>query len=731
MFYYKVGVTESRNQSFGLLTYSSNSDLMAGQVVRVPYGNKQTSGIVFDKSEKPEFEVKNITSVLTDLGFPDPTTLKPKDASSSFSGSESETPESGSKPVALGEDLLHSLQWLAEYYVTSISNVVNSALPKGIDKTRRVKLVNDSQLQIPALPELTKEQQDALAKLHGSAKSLIQSPSEMERAPSERKAGLLPKEDSHSYTSEEKDGLVSEGGGSAYRGAGSGSKKPTILHGITGSGKTRIYLELAKKAISAGKSAIVLTPEIGLTPQLAQEFKKHFKYIYMTHSNLGESERHQIWQEIAISDKPVIVLGTRSALFAPVSNLGLVIVDEFHDQSYKQSQKPKYDAINLSAIRTQRAGAQLVLGSATPDISRYYRSKQLQRPVVELHSKAVSTARSADMQIVDMTDSNNRHPKAWASKPLIEEINSCLKSKSQILIYHNRRGTAPLLLCEDCGHIFECSRCSIPMTLHADKHRLSCHICDKQQTVPKTCPSCTKPSIATKGFGTKQIESDLKKLFPNANIARFDTDNTEKESLKNRFEEVRNGTIQIIVGTQMVTKGLDLPKLKSVAVVLAEAGLALPDYSAQEKIYQQLYQVSGRVGRHSDSNKILIQTYQKDSPMISCLLANDWHSFYENEIKVRQQFKYPPFSFLLVLKNDYANRATAKKSASELASIIATNYRGVEVLGPSPAFHERVRGRYRWQLVIKSTDRNKLIKIAKHLPKSGKWQFELDPASLL
>lgn len=268
------------------------------------------------------------------------------------------------------------------------------------------------------------------------------------------------------------------------------------------------------------------------------------------------------------------------------------------------------------------------------------------------------------------------------------------------------------------------------MTLHADMHKMRCHVCDLHDKVPVNCPDCGNAEIFTKGFGTKQIVADLENMYPQATIARFDTDNSKEESLQKRYEEIKSGKIDILVGTQMLTKGLDLPLLEAVGVVLAEAGMSLPDYTSEEKVFQQIHQVIGRVGRHTENNKITIQTYNPDSKFIANVKKDDWKSFYKNEVVQRKDYNFPPFTYLLLLKNDYASRKAAQDSANKFAAAL-NRKSGIEVLGPAPAFRERTRGRYHWQIVVKSTNRKKLQAIAGELPTSGKWRFDIDPASLL
>lgn len=514
------------------------------------------------------------------------------------------------------------------------------------------------------------------------------------------------------------------------RGAGPGT---TILQGVTGSGKTAIYIDLAKAAAKRGLSSIVLSPEIGLTSQLVDSFSAHFKSerLFVLHSSLTESERVAAWTAINNSTEPVVVVGARSALFAPAQQVGLIVLDEVHEPGYKQDQNPKYSALRAASVLGKLHGAQVVFGSATPGIAERYYAEQQGRPIIKLSSRARSNTTDPVLTTVDMTNHANFTGHRFLSRQLLEELELTLKSGKQALIFHNRRGTAGVGLCDNCGYMLNCPNCFVPLTLHADKHSLLCHICNHTQAVPPNCPNCHEAGIVFKGVGTKQIETELKKLFPKANIGRFDADNTKAETLGQRYDELHGGEIDIAIGTQVVAKGLDLPHLRLVGVVQADVGLSLPDFNSEERTFQLLSQVVGRVGRSHHKTKVVVQTYQLTHPSIKFGLSQDYEGFYGYAIAARQATKFPPFAHILKLTCSYKQEAAAIKATRQLADHLKqVAGKSVTILGPTPAFYERLRGNYRWQLVVKSSRRSILVGLIDHLPASH-WQYDLDPSSLL
>lgn len=504
-----------------------------------------------------------------------------------------------------------------------------------------------------------------------------------------------------------------------------------LLHGVTGSGKTRVYIELAKRTLAAGRSVIILVPEIALTSQLLDEFQALFSDIIVTHSRQTEAERHIAWQAALTATVPRVAIGPRSALFLPFKNLGLIVIDEAHEPSFKQEQAPRYSALRAASILAAGHQAKLVMGSATPLVSDYYLAEHSGRPIIRLDRPAESGAVKPTIKLVDMTKRSNFKSHRFLSNTLITQMQQTLEEDHQVLLFHNRRGSASTTLCENCGWTALCPRCFIPLTLHADMHQLTCHICGLDARVPTSCPECGTADIIHKGIGTKLIETEIRKLFPSKSIARFDGDSLATESAEARYKELYEGTIDIIIGTQVIAKGFDLPKLRMVGIIQADAGLSLPDYGASERTFQLLAQAIGRVGRSHHQTAVVVQSYQPSHPAVTLGLSQDYEQFYTATIEQRRQAIFPPFCYLLKLTCIYKTEKAAISNASKLAALLRQKVgTHVSVLGPTPAFYERQADTYRWQLVIKSSRRAALLELLQYLPPAH-WQYELDPLSLL
>ncbi|MGZ6005660.1 MAG: replication restart helicase PriA, partial [Candidatus Saccharimonadales bacterium] len=370
-----------------------------------------------------------------------------------------------------------------------------------------------------------------------------------------------------------------------------------LLHGDTGTGKTRIYLELAQEVLKDGRDVLVLTPEIGLTPQLVRDFEATFSnQIVVWHSNLTPAQRRNVWLQIITAESPVVVIGPRSALFAPFRQLGLIVVDESHEQAYKQEQQPRYQAIRVASQLAQIYQARLIIGSATPAVAEYYIATVKNIPILRMEELAVRAInQSTDVKIIDSKNKDFFKRNYILSDDLLAGISRALKQKKQSLIFLNRRGTARLVLCQNCGWEQHCPNCDLPLTYHGDKHEMRCHTCGYKAAAPLSCPVCHSNEILYRSVGTKSLVEILAKLFPEARIRRFDTDNTKEEQLAQNYESVANGKVDILAGTQLITKGLDLPKLAMVGIVAADSALSFPDYTADERTYQMLSQVIGRV----------------------------------------------------------------------------------------------------------------------------------------
>ncbi len=577
----------------------------------------------------------------------------------------------------LPDHLVAIADWLSTYYATPLATVWQTILPRGLTKKRRKSVISTS--------------------VHKRQRTNI----------------VFTADQQHAI-----DTIDTMSTGTA------------LLHGVTGSGKTAVYIELAKKQLAAGKSTIVLVPEIALTSQLVAEFHNHFDNIILTHSRQTEAERHLAWQAAIKADQPQVVIGPRSALFMPLHNLGLVVIDECHEPSFKQDQSPRYSALRVAAVICDHVAGKLVLGSATPSISDYYLAQQSQRPIITMSSPARSDTVKPTISLVDMTKRDNFHRHRFLSDQLLAKIDSSLERSQQSLIFHNRRGSASTSMCDNCGWQAGCSHCFVPLTLHGDKHTLLCHVCGRKAKVPTSCPECGSTDVVHKGIGTKLIESELRRLYPDANIARFDGDADKLQTISHRYSDIYDGSIDIIIGTQVVAKGLDLPKLRVVGVIQADAGLSLPDYTSPERTFQLLHQVIGRVGRSHHATEVVVQSYQPNNPAVTDGIAQNYSDFYQRTLALRRHTNFPPFTYLLKLTCIYKTEAATVKNSRQLAQTLRSNYPDIEILGPMPSFYERQSDTYRWQLVLKANQRQLLLDALQHLP-SSHWQYELDPWSLL
>lgn len=580
------------------------------------------------------------------------------------------------KPIP--DKLIKLAIWMSTYYLAPLSSVLNLMLPKGIIKKRRYQELSNKVAERPRTNILFNKEQIAVI-------------------------NRLKTSDSGTF----------------------------LLQGVTGSGKTQIYIDIASNAIKNGKSVIVLVPEIALTSQIVSEFSNHFSDLIVTHSRMNEAKRHLIWLEAINSQTPSVVVGPRSALFTPINNIGAIIIDEAHEPSYKQELSPKYSALRVATMLGRLHNCLVIFGSATPSIVDRYLADQADKKIVRLNKVAKKNSIPPQVSLIDMTKRENFKKHYFISNIMLEKITDTLKQNKQVLIFHNRRGSANSTLCKQCGWIAMCPRCHVPLNLHSDKNQLLCHICGHTSKVATSCPDCGNIDVVYKGIGTKLIESELKKLFPEANIARFDNDNLEKETVYNRYQELYDGTINIIVGTQVIAKGLDLPNLRTVGIIQADTGLSMPDFNSTERTFQLLAQVVGRVGRDSNKTSVVVQSYRPDHPSIQFGLTQDYESFYNKCLKERQIGIFPPFTHLLKLVCVYKTEESAIKNSKMLAEKLRKLANSsVQILGPTPAFHERQNNNYRWQLVLKSPKREYLINLLVNVPATH-WQSELDPTSLL
>ncbi len=505
-----------------------------------------------------------------------------------------------------------------------------------------------------------------------------------------------------------------------------------LLHGETGTGKTQVYIELAKQALNENKNVLVLTPEIGLTPQLAEAMNTQLTCeVIVLHSALTPLKRAKLWHKINGAATPLLVVGPRSALFSPLANIGLIVIDEFHDQAYKQGQPPHYLASRVAAKLAKLHSAKLVLGSATPPINDYYWFESAKLPIIRMTKLAkTSEFTRPATYTVDLKDRQLFNKSTLLSDVMIDSISEALSKQEQSLVFLNRRGTARLALCQNCGWQALCPNCDTPLTYHGDKYSLRCHSCSYQAKPPTNCPTCSSTDISFRGAGTKAIQEELIRLFPKTRIQRFDSDNKKADSFQELYQKVKAGEVDILVGTQLLTKGLDLPLLSVVGIVLADSSLYFPDYAAEERTFQVINQVGGRVGRGHRDAKLILQTYHPESPTINFALAKDYLGFYAQQIQERQTYNFPPFRHLLKLSCSRATSQGAQKAAVVLLRQLPASSNNLSVQGPAPAFIEKKAGKYYWQIIVKATRRPNLIKIINSLPPAG-WTYDIDPQDLI
>ncbi len=484
-----------------------------------------------------------------------------------------------------------------------------------------------------------------------------------------------------------------------------------LIHGVTGSGKTEIYLQLIEKILEVNKQSIVLVPEISLTPQTVERFVGRFgNRVAILHSRLSLGERFDEWQRIRDGSVD-IVIGARSAIFAPFKDLGLIIIDEEHETSYKSSMNPKYNTIEVAEKRCELENSVLVLGSATPSIESYYRAKKGQIKLITLSTRVLDRE-LPPIEVVDMTDELEKGNKSIFSEKLFNSINENLNNNKQTILFLNRRGFSTFVSCRKCGYVVKCMNCDISMTYHISKNILKCHYCGLAKKPPSICPQCRSKYIKYFGIGTQKVEELVKESFPQARIARMDVDNTTKKGSHDKIlSRVKNKEIDILIGTQMISKGLDFPNVTLVGIIAADISLNLPDFKSSERTFQLITQVGGRAGRGDSKGKVILQTYEPNHYSIKTAKEHDYISFYEKEIILRKAFNYPPFYNIIgitIVGQNQGKVSTVSKKAAEAIKLKLekrkVNFSDDNILGPNPAPISKIKSNYRWQIIIKCKD---------------------------
>ena len=669
-------------------------------------------------------------------------------------------------------DYLKLLEWVANYYCCDLVTVLNAAIPiKLIEKASKTEFA----VEFICFEGATKRQCEVLELLKNSGKMpliLFEKMAKTTRSTIKKleATGCLKLTEENIYRNPldilkitEKEPLfeLSEEQGKVYQGIKQkinltsqppdgddivNDKKPPVilLHGVTASGKTEVYFKLIKDCIDSGKNVLFLAPEIALASQLTKRLAKKFgtEDVAIWHSSISDGERYDVWQKL-IKNEIKILAGARSAVFAPLKNIGLIIIDEEHESAYKQtSPAPRYDAKVVAQKLSEFHNCPLILGSATPDISVYYRAINSGN-LFEL-KKRYNDAKVPPVTVINMQEYGRAAYKNVISIPLQNAIKETLEKKQQVILLINRRGFSTFTQCRACGHVIECPNCAIPMIWHTKDQLLKCHYCNHTEYFPDFCPSCGSDALRTSGTGTQKIEQYIKDLFPDKNIERIDSDILVRKGEHIRLlEKFQNGGIDILVGTQMIAKGLDNPNVTLVGVISADASFNLPDFRASERGFQLLTQVAGRAGRGEFSGKVFFQTYNPDYYALASAKSQNYDEFYATEIIAREEFDYPPFSQIIRLILSGQNNFRAEKSAQEIALRLSTMIEKygiperLEVLGPTPCVIERINGMYRFQLIIKNKMAEKGHQFVSSflgritMPKDVKLTVDVDPLDIL
>ena len=665
--FYEVMLGKGAGKLNDVLTYHSDDSLFEGAIVEVPIGKNKAPGVIIKKVAQPDFKCKEIIRILY------------------------------SKP--LPKHLIQTAKWISGYYQAPASLCLGMMLPTGVLKKRRTR-PNKTEHDAKKRGSSLENAQYAYSFAENDVKMDVNS--------------VLPLNPAQKM---------------AVEGLKTARSTTKLLFGVTGSGKTNIYVRMAINAFKEQKSVILLVPEIALTSQLVQNFYHVFGHnVVKIHSKQTEVERQQIFDSLLMSEDPRIIVGPRSALFAPVNNLGLIIVDEEHESTYYQDQTPKYSAVRVASYMASVCGCNCILGSATPTVVDYHIAS-LNDSMIKLTEKAKKTAIKPKVSVIDLKNRESFLHNRYFSDKLLVAIQDNLEHERQTLIFHNRRGSSSLTICEKCGNEMLCPNCFLPLTLHADDYKLICHTCGYNTPVPPSCPQCGHPGLIHKGFGTKLLETEIKRFFPEAKVKRFDADNKKGETLEDVYQAVKDGEVDILVGTQMLAKGLDLPKLATVGVVQADAGLALPDYAAEEKVFQLITQVIGRVGRgHSDIAEVFIQTFQPEHKAIQFAIDEDYEGFADYLLAKRKKAGFPPYKYVAKLDITLKTEAIVLKKVREAARRLSQDKR-LLVSPPMPAFHERTSRGYTWEIVVRASSRKVLVEACIDLDKN--FRVALDPPSLL
>jgi primosomal protein N' (replication factor Y) (superfamily II helicase) len=705
------------------------SDLKPGIRVSVPFGRrKDVTGILVsinNKSDYPQHKLKKINHPID------------------------------SQPLLTNKHL-ELLIWASNYYHHPIGEVIFSALPTWLKKNKPIEKFQES---VWSLTEKGAGTDPNLIKKAPKQAQILNFIKQRKTSVNESELNAIYSRAKQSLLSLEEKGLIKKDLSEPHKKTIQINKSPFklnkeqtnatrailnskdnsqiyLLDGLTGSGKTEVYMSIMESVIKADKQCLVLLPEIGLTPQQIQRFKDRFEVdIAIQHSGLSDTERTQYWQD-ARTGKAKIVLGTRSAIWTPLAKPGLYIIDEEHDLSYKQQDSFRYSARDMLIIRATRDKVPAILGSATPSLETLHNVKKNHFHHLILPSRT-GIAKPPEYKLLDIRGKKMHGP---LSQTLIDEIAEHLKNKNQILLFLNRRGYAAHLYCHACGWKAECERCELPFTFHKSRNRLVCHHCDSNKKNISHCPECNEPLVLL-GHGTERIEEVLGELFPNATISRIDRDTTRKKNAMNDYlEQIHSGEIDILIGTQMLAKGHHFPNVTLTGIVDADRGLFSTDFRASERLAQLFMQVSGRTGRGTKKGTVVVQTYNPEHPLFRQLIQHGYNFFSESLLQERKQSLLPPYSYMAFLRTEAHNANDAKrfiKDAVMQLNLLTQN--SLSIFGPVPALIEKRSGRYRYQLIIQSSNRKLLhthldawLSGLEKMKSSRKvrWSLDIDPQDM-
>ncbi len=492
------------------------------------------------------------------------------------------------------------------------------------------------------------------------------------------------------------------------------SNNKYLIHGITGSGKTEVYMNLIEKVIKKGKTAIMLVPEISLTTQIVTRFYNRFGFqVAIFHSGLSNGERHDEYKKI-INEKVKIVVGTRSAIFTPLKNIGIIIIDEEHSTNYKQENNPRYNAIDIALKRSEYHQCPLILGSATPSLEAYARGLKGNYQLIKMNDR-IGLAKMPQITIIDMT-LEARKRNMIISDLLDQKIKERLKNKEQIMIFLNRRGFNTIVNCINCSYTFKCPNCEISLTYHKSKNNLRCHYCGYTIFKPEVCPSCKEKALNSYGLGTEKLEETIKEKYPKAKTIRMDADTTTKKgSHEDIIKKIENEEVDILIGTQMISKGLDFPKVTLVGIINADESLNIPDFRSGEYTFSLLNQVSGRAGRSDLEGEVIIQTFNPDNQIIRLVKESNYDSLFNYEMKIRQLLKYPPYYYLTTLKVASKDYEKASTEVNKIAYFLNKNLTNAIILGPTTASMFKINNVYRFQIILKYKNFNDIKEALKYV----------------